>query len=185
MYFLSPCVCRTMQDMENPQVTSCNKGDQHYRSSPSNQSSSSDPGPCASTWSQQPGYDGYRTTALLFFNVFLKWPLSSPSRNMWLRSNECSDNQSQRYFWELAILQNDSNFSTWNDQIISALLASRHSFLQEVIKLNDEMYACHGLVPHPDLKERRRRMMSFMYDFAVFHYTCIVIVSIQSSKTLI
>ncbi|XP_073337632.1 signal-induced proliferation-associated 1-like protein 2 isoform X1 [Pagrus major] len=50
---------RTMQDMENPQVTSCNKGDQHYRSSPSNQSSSSDPGPCgSSTWSQQPGYDG-------------------------------------------------------------------------------------------------------------------------------
>ena len=54
------CVCRTMQDMENPQVTSCNKGDQHYRSSPSNQSSSSDPGPCGSTsWSQQAGYDGY------------------------------------------------------------------------------------------------------------------------------
>ncbi|XP_059929547.1 signal-induced proliferation-associated 1-like protein 2 isoform X1 [Gadus macrocephalus] len=50
---------RTMQDMENPQVTSCNKGDQHYRSSPSNQSSSSDPGPCGSTsWSQQAGYDG-------------------------------------------------------------------------------------------------------------------------------
>ncbi|XP_028278684.1 signal-induced proliferation-associated 1-like protein 2 isoform X3 [Parambassis ranga] len=50
---------RTMQDMENPQVTSCNKGDQHYRSSPSNQSSSSDPGPCgSSTWSQQPSYDG-------------------------------------------------------------------------------------------------------------------------------
>ncbi|XP_051936365.1 signal-induced proliferation-associated 1-like protein 2 isoform X4 [Hippocampus zosterae] len=50
---------RMMQDLENPQVTSCNKGDQHYRSSPSNQSSSSDPGPCgSSSWSQQPGYDG-------------------------------------------------------------------------------------------------------------------------------
>ncbi|XP_043991485.1 signal-induced proliferation-associated 1-like protein 2 isoform X3 [Gambusia affinis] len=50
---------RTLQDMENPQVTICNKGDQHYRSSPSNQSSSSDPGPCGSgNWSQQPGYDG-------------------------------------------------------------------------------------------------------------------------------
>uniref|UniRef100_A0A673CM75 Signal-induced proliferation-associated 1 like 2 n=1 Tax=Sphaeramia orbicularis TaxID=375764 RepID=A0A673CM75_9TELE len=50
---------RMIQDLENPQVTSCNKGDQHYRSSPSNQSSSSDPGPCgSSTWSQQPGYDG-------------------------------------------------------------------------------------------------------------------------------
>ncbi|XP_052363276.1 signal-induced proliferation-associated 1-like protein 2 [Oncorhynchus keta] len=46
-------------DCENPQVTVCNKGDQHYRSSPSNQSSSSDPGPCGSgTWSQPPGYDG-------------------------------------------------------------------------------------------------------------------------------
>ncbi|XP_029030869.1 signal-induced proliferation-associated 1-like protein 2 isoform X3 [Betta splendens] len=50
---------RTLQDLENPQIVSCNKGDQHYRSSPSNQSSSSDPGPCgSSTWSQQPGYDG-------------------------------------------------------------------------------------------------------------------------------
>uniref|UniRef100_A0A673CMC8 Signal-induced proliferation-associated 1 like 2 n=1 Tax=Sphaeramia orbicularis TaxID=375764 RepID=A0A673CMC8_9TELE len=39
---------RMIQDLENPQVTSCNKGDQHYRSSPSNQSSSSDPGPCGS-----------------------------------------------------------------------------------------------------------------------------------------
>uniref|UniRef100_A0AAQ4R019 Signal induced proliferation associated 1 like 2 n=1 Tax=Gasterosteus aculeatus aculeatus TaxID=481459 RepID=A0AAQ4R019_GASAC len=60
---------RVMQDMENPQVTSCNKGDQHYRSSPSNQSSSSDPGPCGSgTWSQQPGYDGYGTTAVLLIS---------------------------------------------------------------------------------------------------------------------
>ncbi|XP_041866103.1 signal-induced proliferation-associated 1-like protein 2 isoform X3 [Melanotaenia boesemani] len=50
---------RMMQDMENPQLTSCNKGDPHYRSSPSNQSSSSDPGPCGSSnWTQQPGYDG-------------------------------------------------------------------------------------------------------------------------------
>nr|XP_057914830.1 signal-induced proliferation-associated 1-like protein 2 isoform X5 [Doryrhamphus excisus] len=54
-----PDGCRMMQDLENPQVTSCNKGEQHYRSSPSNQSSSSDPGPCgSSSWSQQPGYDG-------------------------------------------------------------------------------------------------------------------------------
>ncbi|XP_045082994.1 signal-induced proliferation-associated 1-like protein 2 [Coregonus clupeaformis] len=43
-------------DCENPQVTMCNKGEQHYRSSPSNQSSSSDPGPCGSgTWSQHDG----------------------------------------------------------------------------------------------------------------------------------
>lgn len=76
---LSPwSVHRTMQDLENPQVTSCNKGDQHYRSSPSNQSSSSDPGPCGSSgWSQQPGYDGYATTAVavLFFLTysFFSW----------------------------------------------------------------------------------------------------------------
>lgn len=60
------CFFRVLQDMENPQITLCNKGDQHYRSSPSNQSSSSDPGPCGSSgWSQQPGYDGYRTAAVL------------------------------------------------------------------------------------------------------------------------
>ncbi|KAL0983654.1 hypothetical protein UPYG_G00130830 [Umbra pygmaea] len=46
-------------DSEHPQVTVCNKGDQHYRSSPSNQSSSSDPGPCSTgVWTNQPGYDG-------------------------------------------------------------------------------------------------------------------------------
>ncbi|XP_071247357.1 signal-induced proliferation-associated 1-like protein 2 isoform X3 [Salvelinus alpinus] len=52
-------------DCENPQVTMCNKGDQHYRSSPSNQSSSSDPGPCGSgTWSQPPGYNGCPSSVL-------------------------------------------------------------------------------------------------------------------------
>ncbi|XP_028845187.1 signal-induced proliferation-associated 1-like protein 2 isoform X2 [Denticeps clupeoides] len=48
---------RTLQDVDNPQM-SCSKGDltQLYRSSPSNQSSSSDPGPCGSaTWAHQPG----------------------------------------------------------------------------------------------------------------------------------
>ncbi|XP_036402792.1 signal-induced proliferation-associated 1-like protein 2 [Megalops cyprinoides] len=52
---------RTIQDMESPQIPPCSKGDpsQHYRSSPSNQSSSSDPGPCgSSTWAQQGGYEG-------------------------------------------------------------------------------------------------------------------------------
>ncbi|XP_043111813.1 signal-induced proliferation-associated 1-like protein 2 isoform X3 [Puntigrus tetrazona] len=52
---------RSVQDVEKTPISSCSKGEasQHYRSSPSNQSSSSDPGPCASTsWSQQPGYDG-------------------------------------------------------------------------------------------------------------------------------
>ncbi|KAL1263657.1 hypothetical protein QQF64_006396, partial [Cirrhinus molitorella] len=56
-----------MTDIEKPQISSCSKGDasQHYRSSPSNQSSSSDPGPCASTsWNQQPGYDGCQSPVL-------------------------------------------------------------------------------------------------------------------------
>ncbi|XP_016104738.1 signal-induced proliferation-associated 1-like protein 2 [Sinocyclocheilus grahami] len=59
--------CRSVQDVEKPQISSCSKGDasQHYRSSPSNQSSSSDPGPCASTsWNQQPGYDGCQSPVL-------------------------------------------------------------------------------------------------------------------------
>ncbi|XP_067241734.1 signal-induced proliferation-associated 1-like protein 2 isoform X3 [Chanodichthys erythropterus] len=58
---------RTVQDMENPQISSCSKGEasQHYRSSPSNQSSSSDPGPCGSaSWNQQPGYDGCQSPVL-------------------------------------------------------------------------------------------------------------------------
>ncbi|XP_052006605.1 signal-induced proliferation-associated 1-like protein 2 isoform X1 [Xyrauchen texanus] len=58
---------RSVQDIENPQITPCSKGDasQHYRSSPSNQSSSSDPGPCGSaTWSQQQGYDGCQSPIL-------------------------------------------------------------------------------------------------------------------------
>uniref|UniRef100_A0A8C2PV90 Signal induced proliferation associated 1 like 2 n=1 Tax=Cyprinus carpio TaxID=7962 RepID=A0A8C2PV90_CYPCA len=39
---------KSVQDVEKPPISSCSKGDasQHYRSSPSNQSSSSDPGPC-------------------------------------------------------------------------------------------------------------------------------------------
>ncbi|XP_072533663.1 signal-induced proliferation-associated 1-like protein 2 [Salminus brasiliensis] len=61
-----PDSSRTLQDMDNPHV-SCSKGDasQHYRSSPSNQSSSSDPGPCVSaTWTQQPGYEGSQSPVL-------------------------------------------------------------------------------------------------------------------------
>ncbi|KTF82731.1 hypothetical protein cypCar_00044104, partial [Cyprinus carpio] len=57
----------SVQDVEKPPISSCSKGDasQHYRSSPSNQSSSSDPGPCASTsWNQQPGYDGCQSPVL-------------------------------------------------------------------------------------------------------------------------
>ncbi|XP_077073475.1 signal-induced proliferation-associated 1-like protein 2 isoform X2 [Siphateles boraxobius] len=57
---------RTAQDMESPQM-SCSKGEasQHYRSSPSNQSSSSDPGPCGSaSWNQQPGHDRCQSPVL-------------------------------------------------------------------------------------------------------------------------
>ncbi|KAK7149051.1 hypothetical protein R3I93_013148 [Phoxinus phoxinus] len=57
---------RTAQDTESPQM-SCSKGEasQHYRSSPSNQSSSSDPGPCGSaSWNQPPGYDGCQSPVL-------------------------------------------------------------------------------------------------------------------------
>uniref|UniRef100_A0A672J578 Signal induced proliferation associated 1 like 2 n=1 Tax=Salarias fasciatus TaxID=181472 RepID=A0A672J578_SALFA len=55
-----------------PRSTSFDRKLPDGSSSPSNQSSSSDPGPCGSgTWSQQPGYDGYVTTALgLFFFFF-------------------------------------------------------------------------------------------------------------------
>ncbi|XP_048844096.1 signal-induced proliferation-associated 1-like protein 2 isoform X2 [Brienomyrus brachyistius] len=58
---------RAMQDLESPQISLCGKGDpsQHYRSSPSNQSSSSDPGPCGSgTWAQQAGYEGCQSPVL-------------------------------------------------------------------------------------------------------------------------
>ncbi|KAJ8393236.1 hypothetical protein AAFF_G00063080 [Aldrovandia affinis] len=47
---------RAVQDLESPQAPSCSKGDPalQYRSSPSNRSSSSDPGPSGSgTWAQQ------------------------------------------------------------------------------------------------------------------------------------
>uniref|UniRef100_A0A3Q2Y3Y0 Signal induced proliferation associated 1 like 2 n=1 Tax=Hippocampus comes TaxID=109280 RepID=A0A3Q2Y3Y0_HIPCM len=49
-----------------PRSTSFDRKLPDGSSSPSNQSSSSDPGPCgSSSWSQQPGYDGYVTTQLL------------------------------------------------------------------------------------------------------------------------
>lgn len=47
---------RVLQDFEMVQSPSGNPG-QHYCSSPSNQSTSSDPGPCG-TWAQKAGYDG-------------------------------------------------------------------------------------------------------------------------------
>lgn len=48
--------CRVLQDFEMVQSPSGNPG-QHYCSSPSNQSTSSDPGPCG-TWAQKASYDG-------------------------------------------------------------------------------------------------------------------------------
>ncbi|XP_059838112.1 signal-induced proliferation-associated 1-like protein 2 isoform X3 [Hypanus sabinus] len=58
---------RSMQDVENVQLSQSSVGDssQHYRSSPSNQSSSSDPGPSGSShWRQQSGYDGCQSPIL-------------------------------------------------------------------------------------------------------------------------
>ncbi|XP_078255279.1 signal-induced proliferation-associated 1-like protein 2 isoform X3 [Rhinoraja longicauda] len=58
---------RSMQDVESAQLSQSNVGDssQHYRSSPSNQSSSSDPGPSGSShWRQQSGYDGCQSPVL-------------------------------------------------------------------------------------------------------------------------
>ncbi|XP_049337683.1 signal-induced proliferation-associated 1-like protein 2 isoform X3 [Astyanax mexicanus] len=61
-----PDSSRALQDMENPHISnSKTEVSQHYRSSPSNQSSSSDPGPSVSTtWSQQPGYEGSQSPLL-------------------------------------------------------------------------------------------------------------------------
>ncbi|XP_075452967.1 signal-induced proliferation-associated 1-like protein 2 isoform X2 [Ascaphus truei] len=52
---------RPVQDVETPQIPQCtvNDSSQHYRSSPSNRSSSSDPGPSGSShWRQHMGYEG-------------------------------------------------------------------------------------------------------------------------------
>ncbi|XP_058880364.1 signal-induced proliferation-associated 1-like protein 2 isoform X5 [Acipenser ruthenus] len=62
-----PDGARPTQDVENPQIPRCNKSNagQHYRSSPSNQSSSSDPGPGgSSSWAQQAGYEGCQSPVL-------------------------------------------------------------------------------------------------------------------------
>uniref|UniRef100_A0A8C1W6Q8 Signal-induced proliferation-associated 1 like 2 n=1 Tax=Cyprinus carpio TaxID=7962 RepID=A0A8C1W6Q8_CYPCA len=53
---------RVLQDFEMVQSPSGNPG-QHYCSSPSNQSTSSDPGPCG-TWAQKASYDGLQSPAL-------------------------------------------------------------------------------------------------------------------------
>ncbi|TRY82087.1 hypothetical protein DNTS_024092 [Danionella cerebrum] len=53
---------RVLQDFEMVQSPSGNPG-QHYCSSPSNQSTSSDPGPCG-TWAQKASYDGSQSPAV-------------------------------------------------------------------------------------------------------------------------
>ncbi|XP_043943107.1 signal-induced proliferation-associated 1-like protein 2 [Protopterus annectens] len=56
-----PDGARQIQDVETQQIPQCTVGEssQHYRSSPSNQSSSSDPGPSGSNpWRPQAGFDG-------------------------------------------------------------------------------------------------------------------------------
>uniref|UniRef100_A0A671LIF6 Signal-induced proliferation-associated 1-like protein 2 n=1 Tax=Sinocyclocheilus anshuiensis TaxID=1608454 RepID=A0A671LIF6_9TELE len=106
---------KSVQDVEKPQISSCSKGDvsQHYRSSPSNQSSSSDPGPCASTsWNQQPGYDGKHAVVNVLpkkcpiINVFLVSVVlqqggdknSSHSSSNTLSSNASSSNSDEKHF---------------------------------------------------------------------------------------
>ncbi|XP_029449720.1 signal-induced proliferation-associated 1-like protein 2 isoform X2 [Rhinatrema bivittatum] len=58
---------RPVQDVETPQIPQCSVNDssQPYRSSPSNQSSSSDPGPSGSShWRQHMGYEGCQSPLL-------------------------------------------------------------------------------------------------------------------------
>ncbi|XP_042188671.1 signal-induced proliferation-associated 1-like protein 2 isoform X2 [Callorhinchus milii] len=58
---------RSVQDVENAQLPQSAVSDvnQHYRNSPSNQSSSSDPGPSGSShWRQQSGYNGCQSPIL-------------------------------------------------------------------------------------------------------------------------
>uniref|UniRef100_A0A9J8A5H8 Signal induced proliferation associated 1 like 2 n=1 Tax=Cyprinus carpio carpio TaxID=630221 RepID=A0A9J8A5H8_CYPCA len=106
---------KSVQDVEKPQISSCSKGDasQHYRSSPSNQSSSSDPGPCASaSWNQQPGYDGKHAEVnvlpkkfpiinVFFVSVVLQQggdKNSSHSSSNTLSSNASSSNSDEKHF---------------------------------------------------------------------------------------
>uniref|UniRef100_A0AAX7UNQ5 Signal induced proliferation associated 1 like 2 n=1 Tax=Astatotilapia calliptera TaxID=8154 RepID=A0AAX7UNQ5_ASTCA len=81
-----------------PRSTSFDRKLPDGSSSPSNQSSSSDPGPCgSSTWSQQPGYDGYRTTAVSIFFFLAGDKNSSHSSSNTLSSN-ASSNSDDKHF---------------------------------------------------------------------------------------
>uniref|UniRef100_A0A8C6LRE3 Signal induced proliferation associated 1 like 2 n=1 Tax=Nothobranchius furzeri TaxID=105023 RepID=A0A8C6LRE3_NOTFU len=84
-----------------PRSTSFDRKLPDGSSSPSNQSSSSDPGPCGSSnWSQQPGYDGYRAkddSLFLTFSTFMGDKNSSHSSSNTLSSN-ASSNSDDKHF---------------------------------------------------------------------------------------
>ncbi|KAG8444549.1 hypothetical protein GDO86_009639 [Hymenochirus boettgeri] len=72
-----PDSARSVQDAASSKIPQCtpNDSNQHYRCSPSNQSSSSDPGPSGSIhWRQHMGYDGC-SSPLLLENT--KWQVPS------------------------------------------------------------------------------------------------------------
>uniref|UniRef100_A0A3Q1EYY7 Signal induced proliferation associated 1 like 2 n=1 Tax=Acanthochromis polyacanthus TaxID=80966 RepID=A0A3Q1EYY7_9TELE len=78
-----------------PRSTSFDRKLPDGSSSPSNQSSSSDPGPCGSgTWSQQPGYDGYRTTAVLLFMKYISFPFTPLALSLCLSLYQTGDKNS-------------------------------------------------------------------------------------------
>uniref|UniRef100_A0A8D3AFU7 Signal induced proliferation associated 1 like 2 n=1 Tax=Scophthalmus maximus TaxID=52904 RepID=A0A8D3AFU7_SCOMX len=78
-----------------PRSTSFDRKLPDGSSSPSNQSSSSDPGPCcSSTWSQQPGYDGYGSTALFLFYVLFFFKTTGDKNSSHSSSNTLSSNAS-------------------------------------------------------------------------------------------
>lgn len=162
-----------MQDMENPQVTSCNKGDQHYRSSPSNQSSSSDPGPCgSSTWSQQPGYDGYGTTAALLFSFWNSLhPYVVPPGTWGLAVMNAATispsiiPENLQFCKMTAIFPHEMTKSSVHFWPVITLFFS--FFLSFIFCVGSDLtkqwnYAWHSLIPHPEHK--RGKMMSFMYE---------------------
>uniref|UniRef100_A0A8C1S6W9 Signal induced proliferation associated 1 like 2 n=1 Tax=Cyprinus carpio TaxID=7962 RepID=A0A8C1S6W9_CYPCA len=95
--------CRSVQDVEKPQISSCSKGDasQHYRSSPSNQSSSSDPGPCAKNDFITYGIYMCVSLYVFFVSVVLQQggdKNSSHSSSNTLSSNASSSNSDEKHF---------------------------------------------------------------------------------------
>uniref|UniRef100_A0A4W6C7T6 Signal induced proliferation associated 1 like 2 n=1 Tax=Lates calcarifer TaxID=8187 RepID=A0A4W6C7T6_LATCA len=82
-----------------PRSTSFDRKLPDGSSSPSNQSSSSDPGPCgSSTWSQQPGYDGYEATAVLLFSLEKAGDKNSSHSSSNTLSSNASSNSDDKHF---------------------------------------------------------------------------------------